>query len=170
MAEDNRGKLILDQGQILQKVRRMSYEIYENNYEEKELVIAGVYDRGYRLAEMLRDELKNITPFNLKLVKVSLNKKTILQSDISLDCESKALQNKVVILVDDVLNSGRTLAYSLRPFLTTEIKKIEVAVLVNRSHTSFPIGVKYTGLELSTTLNEHVEVRFTEDQQTVYLS
>ena len=63
-----------------------------------------------------------------------------------------------IVIVDDVLNSGRTLAYAMNPFLNAEIKKIEVAVLVNRSHPSFPIMPTYTGLELATTLSEHVEV------------
>jgi pyrimidine operon attenuation protein/uracil phosphoribosyltransferase len=73
-------------------------------------------------------------------------------------CVIKELKKKCVVLVDDVLNTGRTLAYGLKPFLNIEVKKIEVAVLVHRSHPTFPLTPTYTGYELSTTLTEHVEV------------
>ncbi len=62
-------------------------------------------------------------------------------------------------MVDDVLNTGRTLAYAMKLFTNVEIKKIEVAVLVNRSHTLFPIVPTYSGYELATTLTDHVEVK-----------
>jgi pyrimidine operon attenuation protein/uracil phosphoribosyltransferase len=70
----------------------------------------------------------------------------------------KDLAKKNIILVDDVLNTGRILTYGMRPFLSITVKKIEVAVLVNRSHALYPIHPTYTGYELSTTLDDHIEV------------
>jgi pyrimidine operon attenuation protein / uracil phosphoribosyltransferase len=102
-------------------------------------------------------------------VKVSLDKSAPQQSDIVLDCDLKEIKKKVIVLVDDVLNTGRTFAYGMKPFLNTEVKKIETAVLVNRSHTLFPIYPQYTGYQLSTTLKEHVEVRLSKDDSGVYL-
>ena len=80
------------------------------------------------------------------------------------------LTNKVVVMVDDVLNTGKTLAYSLKPFLDKKIKKIEVAVLVNRSHTAFPISPQYTGYELSTTMSDRILVKMTGKEKGVYLT
>ncbi len=166
---DKSTNVILTGDQIMQKVRRMAFEIYENNFQEKEIVIAGVCEKGIRLAELLFAELKDISPIKLKLVKIDLDKVNPMSSEISINCDTNTLRNKTIILVDDVLNTGKTFAYSMRPFLNIKVKKIEVAVLVNRNHTQFPISSNYTGYELSTTLNEHVEVVLNKKKKEVYL-
>jgi len=150
--------LVLDATQVKQKIRRMAFEMYENNFKEKNIVIAGIDGQGYVLAKLLAKEVAAISPLEVTLVKVSLDKSAPQQGDVQLDCDIKDVKRKCIILVDDVLNTGRTLVYGLKPFLDTEIKKIETAVLVNRSHTLFPVYPEYTGYELSTTLKEHVEV------------
>ncbi len=150
--------LILDAAQVNQKIKRMAFEIYENNFREKSIVLAGIDGQGYLFAQLLSKELAAISEIEPIVVKVSLDKLAPLQGDIAIDVEGKVLKKKCVVLVDDVLNTGRTLAYSLKPLLNLEVKKIEVAVLVNRSHPMFPIMPAYTGLELSTTLSDHVEV------------
>ncbi len=66
--------------------------------------------------------------------------------------------NKVIIVVDDVSNSGKTLLYALKPFLDFSPKKIQTLVLVERSHTSFPVRPDYVGLSIATTLQEHIYV------------
>jgi pyrimidine operon attenuation protein/uracil phosphoribosyltransferase len=150
--------LILDAGQVKQKIKRMAFEIYEHNFKEKNIVIAGVDGQGYMLAKQLAKELEIVSPIEILLVKVSLDKVAPQQGDVVLDCEIRDIKKKCIVLVDDVLNTGRTLAYGLKPFLDTDVKKIEVAVLVNRSHAHFPLYPQYTGYELSTTINDHVEV------------
>jgi pyrimidine operon attenuation protein / uracil phosphoribosyltransferase len=102
-------------------------------------------------------------------VKITLDKQAPEQSEIKLDCEIKELKKKNIILVDDVLNTGRTFAYGMKPFLNIEVKKIETAVLINRGHTMFPIHTQYTGYELSTTIKDHIEVRLSKDEMAVYL-
>jgi pyrimidine operon attenuation protein/uracil phosphoribosyltransferase len=150
--------LILDAAQIRQKIKRMAFEIYEHNVKEKNIVIAGIEGQGYMLAKLLSKEVESISAVKTTLVKVSLDKAIPQQSEVNLDCDLKVIRKKCIILVDDVLNTGRTFAYGLKPFLNIEVKKIEIAVLVNRSHTLFPIYPQYTGYELATTLTEHVEV------------
>jgi len=150
--------LILDSTQVKQKIRRMAYEIYEHNFNEKSIVVAGIDGQGYVLARLLIKEVESISPIKTMLVKVTLDKSAPQQSDVTLDCNVKDLKKKCIILVDDVLNTGRTFAYGLKPFLNIEVKKIETAVLVNRSHTLFPIYPQYTGYELATTIRDHVEV------------
>jgi pyrimidine operon attenuation protein/uracil phosphoribosyltransferase len=160
--------LILDSSQVKQKIRRMAYEMYEHNFKEKSIVIAGIDGQGYVLAQLLVKELESISPLTAKLVKVKLDKSAPLQSEVTLDCELKNIQKKCIIVVDDVLNTGRTFAYGLKPFLDIEVKKIEIAVLVNRSHTLFPVYPQYTGYELSTTIKDHVEVNLGKETA-VYL-
>jgi pyrimidine operon attenuation protein/uracil phosphoribosyltransferase len=160
--------LILDSRQVKQKIRRMAFEIYEHNFEEKTVIIAGIDGQGYVLAELLAKEIETISPISPKLVKVALDKSAPQQTDVTVDCDLKEVKKKCIVLVDDVLNTGRTLAYGLKPFLSIEVKKIETAVLVNRSHTLFPIYPQYTGYELSTTIKDHVEVRLGKEKA-VYL-
>jgi pyrimidine operon attenuation protein/uracil phosphoribosyltransferase len=154
--------LVLNTIQIQQKIRRMAFEVYENNAKEKLLILAGIEGQGHAFAKILAKEIKAIAGIEVHVVKVSVDKLAETQSEVAIDATS-SFKKKVVVLVDDVLNSGRTLAYAMKPFLETGVKKMEVAVLVNRSHTLFPITPTYTGYELSTTLTDHVEVKLGKD-------
>ena len=160
--------LILDARQIKQKIKRMAFELFENHYKEKSIVLAGIDGQGYSLAKLITKELESISPIRVVLVKVSLQKEQPQANPTKLDVNEKEFKKKSIILVDDVLNTGKTLAYGMRPFLETEIKSIEVAVLVNRSHTIFPIHPNYTGYQLATTITEHVEVTLGKEAS-VYL-
>jgi len=168
MSEVSEKSLVLNSIQVIQKIRRIAYEIYENNFSEKSIVLAGIDGQGYALAKTLAKQLEAISPLGIVLVKVSLDKLAPVQSEVTVDVPTKELKKKCIILIDDVLNTGRTLAYSLKPFTAVEIKKIEVAVLVNRSHTLFPIVPTYSGYKLATTLTDHVEVKL-GNEASVYL-
>jgi pyrimidine operon attenuation protein / uracil phosphoribosyltransferase len=160
--------LILDERQVQQKIKRMAYEMYEHNFNEKNIVVAGIDGQGYILAKLVAKQVQQISPLVVQLVKVTLDKSAPQQSQVSLDCDLKTLKKKCIILVDDVLNTGRTFAYGMKPFLDIEVKKIETAVLVNRSHTLFPIYPQYTGYALATTIKDHVEVNLGKETA-VYL-
>jgi len=160
--------LILDGKQVKQKLRRMAFEIYEHNFKEKNIVLAGIEGQGYVLATLLARELETVSPLEVKLVKINIDKLAPQQSEITLDCEVKEIKKKCIVLVDDVLNTGRTFTYGMKPFLDIEVKKIETAVLVNRGLVLFPIHSQYTGYELSTTIKDHVEVRLGKEMA-VYL-
>ncbi len=168
MSTADKKSLVLNAKQVSQKIRRIAYEIYENNFSEKSIVLAGIDGQGYAFAKILEKELNAISSIKTLLVKVSLDKLSPIQSEVAIDSPVKDLKKKCVILIDDVLNSARTLAYGMKPFLVAEVKKVEVAVLVNRSHTLFPIVPTYTGFELATTLTDHVEVKLGKDAA-VYL-
>jgi pyrimidine operon attenuation protein/uracil phosphoribosyltransferase len=160
---------ILDKLQMLQKIRRIAYQIHENHYLESVIYLAGIDGSGYLLAKMICKELESISNNQVYLIKISVDKDAATQPAIELDVELASLNGKVVIMVDDVLNSGRTLAFSFEPFLSQSIKKLEVAVLVNRSHKRFPVSVDYTGYELATTLSEHIHVVLDSENMAVYL-
>ena len=159
-------KLILDQiltqKQVLQKIKRIAYEIYENNLEEKELIFVGVIGSGYEFATMLEKTFNQISNIKTGLFKISLNKLKPLNEKISINCPTDILQDKVIIIVDDILKTGKTLYHCLSPFSGISIKKLQVAILVDRNYRSFPISADYKGYELSTTINEHIEVKLSE--------
>ncbi len=167
-------QLILTADQIRQKIRRMAFQIYENNFDEPSLVLAGISGEGFIVAQRLADELRAIAPFAIELILIRLDKKQPAQPTISLvmpDADSViGLGDKVVIVADDVLNTGRTLAFSLQPFLTVAVKKLQVAVLIDRNHPRYPVAADYRGYALSTTLAEHVDVILSDaNQEGVYL-
>ncbi|NJM26727.1 MAG: phosphoribosyltransferase, partial [Bacteroidia bacterium] len=81
--------LILDSRQIKQKIRRMAFEIYEHNFREKSLVIVGIDGQGYVLAKLLAKEVEQVSPINVKLVKVTLDKLAPQQGEVELDCDEK---------------------------------------------------------------------------------
>ncbi|MDR6560576.1 MULTISPECIES: phosphoribosyltransferase family protein [unclassified Arcicella] len=149
---------ILSQTQVLQKIRRIAFEIYENNFEESDIVIAGIRGQGHALAKLLANALQEISPIEASAVLIDVDKDVTYESPVEFDCDERFLEHKTIVVVDDVLNSGRTLAYSLSPFLSIPVKRIQVAVMVDRNYRRFPILADYVGYELSTTLSEYVSV------------
>jgi pyrimidine operon attenuation protein/uracil phosphoribosyltransferase len=170
MDEIKASNLLLDAIQTNQKVRRIAYQIYENNFSEKEIVIAGILGEGFILAQLIATELTKIAKCEISIAEISFDKKALAQPEINIESTINTFKNKTVIITDDVLNTGRTLAFSLRPFLSIPLKKLQVAVLVDRNHPQFPIAADYVGYALSTTLNEHVEVILSDgEKKGVYL-
>lgn len=163
-------KQVLDAAALTQKIRRIAFQIYENNFEEQEILVAGIIGEGYALAELICKNIAEISKIKAKAVKIDLNKEVPYDRPVVFDCDVKVFEQKVIIVVDDVLNTGRTFSYSLAPFLAMHVKKIQVAVLVDRNYRKFPISADYIGYELSTTLSEHVEVVISnEKKRGVYL-
>ncbi|AUD05151.1 phosphoribosyltransferase family protein [Spirosoma pollinicola] len=162
--------LILNAEQIRQKIRRIAFQIYENNFDESALLLAGISGEGYVLAQALAKELHAIAPFSVNLIKIDLDKAQKAQPAVQADQPERVYTNSVVIVVDDVLYTGRTLAFSLQPFLVVPVRKLQVAVLIDRNHPLFPVSADYKGYELSTTLTEHVDVVLSDESRMgVYL-
>lgn len=162
--------LILGETTVRQIIKRFAYEVYENNFTEKEIVLVGVYEKGYQMAELIKQQLEQIaSATKITLVRLDFDKENPLSSEVKFDINLSKLKRKSVLIVDDVLNSGRTMAYCLAALMDVDIKKIETVVLVDRSHKRFPLLANYKGYELSTTIDDHVEVRLLEDDFGVYL-
>ncbi|MBI4945703.1 MAG: phosphoribosyltransferase [Bacteroidetes bacterium] len=154
----NSKTLILSNRQIQQRIDRIAYQIYENNYQEKEIVVAGISKNGYTLAERISEKVKEISPIKVKLAEVSMNKKDPLSEKVKVNLPEKELKDKVVIVVDDVLESGRTIMYGIAPFLKASVKRLITVVLVDRDHRSYPIKADFVGISLATTMQEHISV------------
>ena len=162
--------LILNSIQINQKIDRLAYQVYENNAEEDNIVIAGITGRGYILAKRIADRLRKISKIKVELVEVTVDKDNPLKQEIKLSTPVKNFKGKVVILVDDVLKSGKTLIYGLEPFLEIPLKRITTLVLVDRNHNRYPIKADLVGLSMATTLQEHISVELDkEGKEAVYL-
>lgn len=149
---------LLDKKQIQQKIKRLAIQILENNLKEEEIILAGINNNGLSFAKMLHRALKKITKIPLSLTRIRLSPADPLVDEVIIEMEAEAISGKVIIIVDDVANTGRTIFYAFKPLMEILPKKVEVAVLVDRKHKSFPIEVNYLGLSLATTVQENIQV------------
>jgi pyrimidine operon attenuation protein/uracil phosphoribosyltransferase len=162
--------LLLNEKQVMHRIDRLAYQIYEDNSDEKEIILAGIIKSGFQLCEKIAESLVKISPLKVELAEVYINKHSQLAADISISLKPADLPGKVVILIDDVLNSGKTMMYALKPFLAADIKKIRTVVLIDRNHKRFPVAADFTGVSLSTTLKEHISVEFNAEGVSAWLS
>jgi len=162
-------KIILNQKQIQQITTRIAYQIYETFVDENEIVIAGIANSGYTFAKKIADEVARISEIKVLLGKVEINKQNPLQ-EIKTDLQTHDYENKSIVLVDDVMNSGATLVYGVKYFLDVPIKKFKTAVLIDRSHKKYPVKADFKGISLSTSSLEHIQVIFNETEEYAYLS
>lgn len=157
---------ILNHTQVLQKIRRIAFEIYENNFEEAQIIIAGIKGQGYAFSKKLAVVINEISSIEATAVLIDVDKDVSYDSAVEFDCDERFLEHKTIVVVDDVLNTGRTFAYCLSPFLSIPVKRIQVAVMVDRNFRRFPILADYVGYQLSTTLNDYVSVVL-DDEATI---
>jgi pyrimidine operon attenuation protein / uracil phosphoribosyltransferase len=152
---------ILDDQQIRQKIKRIAIEILEHNFEEPEVILAGLNNNGLGFAQLLLAELLPLAPegMELTLTRIQLNPANPVEYDPYIEMPPEALRSKAIIIVDDVANTGRTIFYAVQPLLKVLPKKVEVAVLIDRKHKSFPVKADYVGLSLATTLLENIVVK-----------
>jgi len=156
-------KYIFDKEVAAKKLQRIAYEIMENNMDEERIVLAGIPENGVVIAKTIQRALSGISPLKTELITISLDKRHPKEVTLSKKLD---FDGQVVIIVDDVVNSGKTLLYSVKPFLEFQPKKIQTLVLVERSHNNFPVHPDYIGLSLSTTLLEHIFVEVQGDEVT----
>lgn len=160
---------ILDHQKINQKIKRIAYEIFERNYDAKKLFLVGINNNGYAFASLLFEQLREICNFEVELIRVKLSPANPLDQPITLSIPPEELDGQSVIFVDDVANSGRTLFYAMKPLFQIIPKRIDVAVLIERMHRTFPIQVDYVGLKLATTLLENIKVNLSGEDYFVEL-
>ncbi len=156
---------ILTDHQIRQKIRRLAIEIAEHNYDEQEIILAGINKAGTTFAQLLHDHLKSIAHLHITITQILVNPADPLGSGVQLEMPIEQIKGKAIIIVDDVANTGRTIFYACKPLMETLPKKVEVAVLVDRTHKSFPIQVDYVGLSLATTLLEDINVQIKDVEE-----
>lgn len=153
--------LILTREIAYRKLQRMAYEIAERNINEEQIILAGIKENGTIISKILYSFLKDIFKGKISIIEITIDKKN--PKNISLS-EEINFDEKVIIVVDDVANSGRTLLYALKPFLDFYPKKIQTLVLVERSYKEFPVATDYVGLSVSTALTEKIIVETSNNE------
>jgi len=161
MSNDN--LKILTALQVEQKLQRIARELLENNYYNNEIVLIGIEKRGVRIAKRLEAILKEITTKQVTFLSLKIDKDNPLGKDVVLSNSFNKITKQSVVLVDDVLNSGKTLIHAVAFLLQANIKQLSTVVLVDRRHRLFPVRADFVGLTLSTTLKEHIAVNEIED-------
>ena len=156
-------KYILNKEVAAKKLQRMAYEILENNIDEEKIILAGIPENGTVIARNIQKILSGISSLKTEFVSVSLNKRH--PKEVTLG-QQMDFNDKVVIIVDDVVSSGKTLLYAIKPFLEFHPKKIQTLVLVERSYKNFPVTPDYVGVSIATTLQEHIFVEVKDDEVT----
>tara|TARA_R100001369_G_scaffold92821_1_gene140162 strand:- start:2740 stop:3240 length:501 start_codon:yes stop_codon:yes gene_type:complete len=160
--------VILTKKQIAHKIKRIAYQVYETNVDEKEVIIAGIKNNGYTFAKKLKAAVENISPIQVTLCEVTINKKKPTDP-IETSITKEEYTNKSLLLVDDVLHSGTTLIYGVKHFLEVPLKQFKTAVLVDRNHKKYPVKADFKGISLSTSLNENVAVIFEKNKDRAIL-
>jgi pyrimidine operon attenuation protein/uracil phosphoribosyltransferase len=159
---------ILEQDRIDKIVKRISYQIHEKNQNNSEVVLIGVLKNGFILSDLIEKELKKISKSKIQLFSIKINKKKPL-NPIELNCDLSELKNKSIVLIDDVLNSGKTLIHCVKYLLDVPISNFNTAVLIDRNHKKFPIKIDFKGLSLSTTIKENVTVVFEKNNSYAFI-
>lgn len=160
---------ILDSNQINQKILRLSWQVFEDNFSEKEIALVGIGEKGSLIAEQVKIHLNTISKLKTTVFRIDVDRNKPFNK-VSTELTENDFKNKVIILIDDVLHSGKTLTYAFKTFLDTSVKKMAVLVLIDRNHNTFPVKANYVGLSLSTTLKEYIEVELKGSNKGVYLS
>ena len=156
-------KYILSKETAEKKLRRMALEVAERNFDEQQIILIGIKDNGLVIAHLISNYLKEVFAGEVIVTALSLNKK---MPDAIVITPSMDFNNKTILLIDDVANSGKTMLYALKPLLESYPKKIQTLALLERTHKSFPVDVDYVGLSISTTLHEHIFVEVLDDKVT----
>lgn len=160
--------IILNHQEIEHKIKRIAYQIYETFADENQIVLAGIANNGFVLAEKINLVLGQISDIKIVLCEVKIDKQNPF-NPITTSIAKEAYQNNNLVLVDDVLNSGSTLVYGVKHFLEVPIKKFKTVVLIDRNHKMFPVKADFKGISLSTSSKEHVHVVFETNNNHAYL-
>lgn len=144
--------LIFNNKDIHNKIKRISLEVYEEVFNDKKLTVFGISKNGYEIAKKIKNFLEEYTNLEINIYKID-----VLKSDEIKIEEKYEINNSTVLLVDDVMQSGKTLQFVISNLIKFNPSKIKTSVIVNRDQTLFPVKVDFSGVKLSTSVNEHVD-------------
>ena len=149
-------KQVLDFEKISRICGRLAYQILENNINEDEILLVGIREKGYEIAKIIEQKLKDMNSSKVHLKSITIDKKNpnqISEFDINFNQMPKS-----VYLVDDVLNTGKTLMFAVNSLLKYDFDLIKTLVLIDRNHKRYPIKVDFKGISLSTNLDDTVKL------------
>ncbi len=156
--------IILTHQQIVRTITRLAYQIYEEHVGSKEIIIAGIKGQGSFLAEKIAHELEKISDLKVDLVYITIEKNNPTEQSTSISIDADKIKGKSVVVVDDVLNTARTMVYAIYPFFNANAATISTMVLADRNHKKFPVSADFTGISLATTLQQHITFEVDTDK------
>ncbi len=162
-------QVVLNKTQIDQKINRLAHQIIENSYGEKKIYVGGICGNGKILADLLGNIISENSDLEVIIFEISLNKENPLEFPVNISIENNLLNGAFIVLVDDVLNSGKTMQYALMKLLEQPSKAIKTVSLVDRRHRRYPIKADFVGITLTTTIQERVEMDLTQSDYFAYL-
>lgn len=164
-------KKILNNKKINQIISRIAYQVYENFINEDEVVVVGIKEKGFKVAQKLVEEMQKLKKESSSILLASaiINKQKPTEGNILFSLNKDDFKGKTVVLVDDVLNSGKTMLHVIADLTRFDCKIIRTVVLVDRKHRLYPVRADFVGLSLSTTLEEHIEVEFENQEMNAFL-
>lgn len=165
----NEIQIILNHDQIEQKIVRLAHQILENCFEEKKILIGGIQGNGLILAKKISAIIKRTADIEIVNFEIQINKEEPWSESVHLTIDSEVLKDSFIIVVDDVVNSGKTLIYALNKILEHPTKAIKTVSLVDRQHRRYPVKTDFKGLELSTTLKDRIDVDLNDNESKAFL-
>ncbi len=156
-------KKILDYKKIEKILKRISYQIFEGNLDESEIFLVGIKKNGFEIAKLIKIELEKIWDINVHIYPLVIDKEDPKKKVLT-DIDLKIMGDKTVILVDDVLNTGKTLIHAVKYILDAQLHKLVTVVLIDRNHKKFPIKVDIKGTSISTSINERIKLLIKNDK------
>lgn len=174
---DIKAKLIDEKG-LVRTVTRLSHEILERNKGTENVVLIGMRTRGEFLAKRIHEKIKEIDNVELPLGVLDTTlyrddfRERLKQPEISVTDITVDISEKNVVLIDDVLYTGRTVRAALDALMDLgRPSTIQFCVLVDRGHRELPIKPDFVGKNIPTSINEEVKVKMkeTDDEDAVYL-
>mgnify|MGYP006278051421 CR=1 FL=1 len=154
---------LMNRQRIDRALQRIAYQIVEDAHSDATIVLAGIEHRGFAVAGALQHHLQSIIGMPEAPVKLTVKKgePNISDTDASRVAD---IENAYLVLVDDVIFSGKTMFKALRLVASDELDgEIHVAVLVDRGHRTLPVLARFVGIDIPTKLNEHVAVELDEN-------
>lgn len=165
MAKYSEKTVLMDSATVKRAVSRMAYEILERNKGAENLVIIGIQTKGVSMAKLLTDKIEEIEGIRLNMGSIDI---TFYRDDLTRLSEHPvvagndiafSIEDKKIILVDDVLYSGRTIRAAMEElFDMGRPEKIELAVLIDRGGRELPISADYKGKDVPTSKEEYIDV------------
>ena len=161
--------IVLDSNDITNKIRRISFEIIEKNIEENEIFLIGILPNGKHLSNKVNSFINQSSNLKTNLLFIDIDKENYKIKKISPSANIDKIKDKVIVLIDDVMNSASTFMYSINEVLKYQPKEIQIAVLIERYYKNFPIVPNFRGLELSTSKSEHVKVELKDSPKVLII-
>ena len=149
---------ILNNEEIHQKIVRLAHQMIESTWDQPQIFVGGIIGNGFEMATELCQIIRDNSETEVVCFEIKINKDQPWSEEVSLSIPQEQLKNAVIFLVDDVLNSGKTMQYALVKFLQHPTKSIKTVAMVDRKHRRYPIKADFVGISLSTTMSDRVEI------------